>query len=330
MSTELGSGLVHAYVLDGKGGARRLDWAGVAAWTAADGVLWLHLDYSRPDVASWLEQESGLDPLVREALLDEDPRPRAVPHGDNLMMIIRGINQNQGSDPEDMISIRTWIEPRRIITLRHRVSRSLKSLGAEVEGGRGPTSTGDLAAHLVDRIVDHVLARVDSLHDEIAAAEDLVLSEKRGPDLRGSLADHRRRAIALRRFLAPQRDALTRLAGITTAWLDASHRQRIAESADRMMRAVEELDAARDRAAVTQEEIATRMAELSNTRIYILSIITAIFLPLGFVCSLLGVNVGGVPLQQEGWAFWALLGLFAIGVGIQIWIFRRRGWIKRD
>ena len=97
-----------------------------------------------------------------------------------------------------------------------------------------------------------------------------------------------------------------------------------------MTRTIEELDAARDRAAVTQEEVSSRMSELTNTRLYILSIITAIFLPLGFVCSLLGVNVGGVPLQTEGWAFWALVGIFIVGVAIQLWIFRRRGWIKRD
>ena len=57
-----------------------------------------------------------------------------------------------------------------------------------------------------------------------------------------------------------------------------------------------------------------------------LSIITAVFLPLGFVCSLLGVNVGGVPLQKADWAFWALCATFAIGVGAQLWIFKKRGW----
>lgn len=323
------SGLVHAYLLDGKGGARRLDWAGVAAWTPADGVLWMNLDYTAPDVVRWLEHDADLDPLVREALTDLDPRPRAVPHGDDLMLIIRGINQNQGSQPEDMISVRIWIEPHRILTMRHRLSRSLKAITADLERGKGPTGVGDLTAHLVDRIVDHVVARVDALHDAIADTEDVVLSEGRA-DVRADLADHRRRAIALRRFLGPEREALARLAILKLPWLDEQRTLWIAESAERMMRAIEELDAARDRAAVTQEEVASHLAELSNQRIYILSIITAIFLPIGFVCSLLGVNVGGVPLQDESWAFWALVGLFAVGVGVQLWLFRRVGWIKRD
>src|SRR5262249_21508340 len=152
------------------------------------------------------------------------------------------------------------------------------------------------------------------------------LGEARG-DLRGKIADLRRRAIALRRFLAPQREALTKLANIDLPWLDDSHHQRMVEVADRMTRTVEELDAARDRSAGTPEEPSSRQAETTNQRLYILSIITAVFLPLGFVCSLLGVNVGGVPFQHDDWAFWVLIALFAIGVAVQVWFFRRRGWI---
>jgi zinc transporter len=330
MSSTHGSGLVHALLLDGDGGARRLDWEEVAAWRAEDGALWLTLDYTEADVVHWLEHAAGLDYVVREALLEPDPRPRAVPHGDALLLVVRGINANHGSQPEDMISIRMWIEPRRILTIRHRPSRSLASIIADLDRGRGPTGIGELTAMLVDRLVDHVAARVDALHDAIADVEDRVLSERRGADVRASLADHRRRAIALRRFLGPEREALSRLASIPMPWLDAAQRAWVAEAADRMMRAIEELDAARDRAAVTHEEVSSHLAELSNQRIYLLSIITTVFMPLGFVCSLLGVRLGGVPLQDASWAFWALVAVFACGVVLQLWMFRRRGWLKRE
>lgn len=322
------TGLLHAFLLDGRGGARALDWDGVARWTAADGILWLALDYTAPDAAAWLAQRSQIDPPILEALLDEDPRPRAVAHGENLLLIARGINQNQGSEPEDMISIRTWIEPRRILTMRHRRSRSLESLAEALRAGRGPRDAAQLTAELVERIVEHVSVRVDRLGDAIAGFEDRVLGETSG-DLRMQVADHRRRAIALRRFLAPQREALAKLAQVAPPWFEPAHRARVLEEADRMTRTIEELDAARDRAGVTQEELASRLTETTNQRLYVLSLITSVFLPLGFVCSLLGVNVGGVPYKDAGWAFWALCGVFIVGVAIQLWIFRRMGWLGR-
>ena len=322
------SGLVHAYVLDGKGGVAKLDWAGVAAWQAEHGVLWLNLDYSAHDAQAWLAAESGIDPIVRDALLDDDPRPRSAPHGDDLLLIVRGINHADGSSPEDMISIRVWVEQHRVVTLRHRRSRSIKAIAGELERGTGPRDTGQLVTELVEKVVEHVSARVDTLGDAIAACEDQILTDNASvAELRTKLADLRRRAIALRRFLAPQREALAKLSLAQLPWFGVDHRARVIEVADRMTRTVEELDAARDRAAVTQEELGSRIAELTNRRIYMLSLITAVFLPLGFVFTLFSVNVGGVPLRDVSWAFWALCGTFVVGSGIQIWIFKRRGWL---
>ncbi len=314
MSTD---GLIHALLLDGKGGARSLDWEQVRAWTPSDGSLWMNLDYAGKAAVEWLGSASGVDVVFAEALTDPDPRPRAVAHGDALLLIVRGINNNAGAAPEDMISVRAWIEPSRIVTLRHRPSTSVRLLVSELERGIGPKSAADLMVTFVDRLIDHVVARIDKLGDAVAACEDQVLDEKPG-DVRAALADHRRRAIALRRFLAPQRDALTKLASANVSWLDREQRARISEVADHLVRTVEELDAARERAAVTQEELSSRVGEAANKRLYVLSIMTAVFLPLGFVCSLLGVNVGGVPFQRDEWAFWILCALFGVGVALQL------------
>jgi zinc transporter len=321
------SGLIHAFVLDGQGGGRRIDWDGIAAWTPEAGTLWLHLDYTAGDTARWLADRSGIDPVMLDSLLDRDPRPRAIAHGDDLLMIIRGINQNEGAQPEDMISVRCWFERRRVITVRHRISRSLKTLAGDLERGKGPRDAAEFAVQIADRIIDGVVLRVDTLSDAIAALEDLVVTETRKGDLRARIADHRRRAIALRRFLGPERDALAKLGQLALPWIANRHREQFGEIADRMARTLEELDAARERAAVTQEELSSRLAEQSNQRLYILSMLTAVFLPLGFVCALLGVNVGGVPFQHDQWAFWALVALFAIGVGLQLYWFKKRGWL---
>jgi zinc transporter len=315
------TGLLHAFLLDGQGGARTLDWKGVAAWKPEDGALWLNLDYTEDDAAAWLREHSRLDPLALAALLDADPRPRAAAHAADLLLISRGINLNVGATPEDMISVRSWVEPRRILTLHHRASTSLKSLIDDLEARRGPRSAADLTVQYVERTLEHVVTRVDVLGDEVAACEDRVLGGERG-EVRGLLAGHRRRAIALRRFLGPQREALARLSTIDVPWFDAQHRARITEAADRMTRTIEELDATRDRAGVTQEELASRVAEVTNQRLYLLAIITAVFLPLGFVTSLLAV-----PFAHDDWAFWALCGLLVAGVCTQLWLLRRRGWL---
>jgi zinc transporter len=319
-------GLVNAHLLDGAGGAVELDWDGVERWSPDDGILWINLDYAGADAQAWLGMRSGLDPVVRDALLDKDPRPRALAIGDALLLIVRAINLNAGSEPEDMVSLRVWIESRRIITMRHRPIRAIKTIAADLGRGKGPRGPGGFVAEMIGRCLEPVVTCVDGIDDAVALVEDEVLGahDRR---LRAQIADLRRRAIALRRFIAPQREAFTRLAAAALPWLDEQDRAHLREAADRMTRTVEELDAARDRAAVTHEEMASRLGEVTNQRLYVLSIMTAIFLPLGFVTSLLGVNVGGIPGREVSWGFWALCAGFAIAIVVQLVLFRRWRWL---
>ena len=105
------NGLVFSYLLDGKGGGTNIDWDGIGKWSAGQGTLWMHLDYASEQVQRWLRQQSGLTAITCEALLADETRPRWVSAGEGLMLILRGVNCNPGSDPEDMVSLRLWLEP---------------------------------------------------------------------------------------------------------------------------------------------------------------------------------------------------------------------------
>jgi len=77
--------------------------------------------------------------------------------------------------------------------------------------------------------------------------------------------------------------------------LDREQAFEICEEGDRITRYLEDLDLVRERAMVAQEEILGRMAQQQNARMYVLSIVAAIFLPLSFLTGLFGMNVAGLP-----------------------------------
>jgi zinc transporter len=145
--------------------------------------------------------------------------------------------------------------------------------------------------------------------------------------LRGELWQCRRQAIALRRYIAPQRDAIARMAIERVPWIDALAGQRLREAGDRITRYVEDLDAGRERAAIVQDELTTRLTEQMNRNMYLLSIFAGIFLPLSLIVGLLGINVGGIPGGEWPWAFTAVaLGTAAIGI-VEYLVIRRLRWL---
>jgi len=319
-------GLRHTRLLDGKGGAIDLDWDKVEAWSAEQGCLWLHFNYEDTDVVEWLRNRSGLSELAVEALLSGETRPRAQALRDELWLALRGVNLNPGSDPEDMVSIRLWTDGKRVISTRRRDLLSTSDVLKRLETGDGPVDAGELIVDLIDRIVMRMSDTVDNFEDSVMELEDKVLSTTPAT-LRYDLALLRKQTIAIRRYLAPEREALNRLVMEKLSWMTESYRLRLREISDRLIRHIEDIDAVRERAALAQEELQSRVTEQMNVRMYVLSIVAAIFLPLGFFTGLMGINVGGMPGVEDQGAFWVVVGLCVGLILLLAAVFRWKRWL---
>jgi len=321
----LESGLVTACVLDGQGGARQVDAAGVAGWRADAGPLWVHLNRESADAREWLENDSGIDALVVEAMLAESTRPRCQQFEEGVMLFLRGVNLNPGADPEDMVSIRLWIEPNRIISVRLRQLLTVQDIRQLLDQKRGPKSVGDFVVELSDGLVSRMVNVLGDIDDTVDRLQTEVL-DNGSARLRTELTHLRHEIISLRRYLAPQREALSRLTQTKLDWMDLDRQMALREQVDRVTRYVEDLDAARERAAVTQEELSNLLSEQLNSRMYVLSVVAAIFLPLGFLTGLLGINVGGIPLAENPLGFWIIGSVLLLIVILQLLVFRWRRW----
>ena len=76
---------------------------------------------------------------------------------------------------------------------------------------------------------------------------------------------------------------------------------------------------------MVHDQILDKRAEVMNRQLFILSAVAAIFLPLGLLTGLLGINVGGIPGVENPNAFWIVCaGLVAI-TGLLVWLFRKWG-----
>ena len=321
-----GNAIVYAYLLDGKGGGEAVDWKAIDNWNPSQGLLWIHLDLKMDDTRVWLENESGLHQITRESLLDQDTRPRNIVSDEGLLLILRGVNCNPGEDPEDMVAIRMLFSEHRIITTRYRRVMAVQDINNAINANKGPCSAGDFLVMVAERIADRMGEIVADIDDSVDELEDTVLTAEIH-ELRSILADLRRKAISLRRYIAPQRDVLFRLIQERISFLTDIDRAHLREVAERTARFVEDVDSARDRASITQEELNNKLSEQMNKAIYTLSIVAAIFLPLGLLTGLLGINVGGIPGAENRWAF-ALVVLILIGIaaGLLVW-FKKIKWI---
>lgn len=323
-------GLVCAYLLTGDGKAREAGWKEIRAWTPESGILWVHLNRAEAAAQSWLRKQAGLDPVMADALIASETRPRSLITEQGMLVSLRGINFNPGAEPEDMIAMRMFVEPRRIITTRTRKLMAVDDLRTLFDAGAGPKTASDCFLALAQSLIGRVSSVLDDLDDTADDLEEQLL-EPGGVDraLRDRLTILRRRAIAIRRYMAPQREALAKIADSTARQnpMDGNDVAILRELADQNTRAVEDLDAIRERAAVIQDELVNRLSDRLNRNSYILTVGAALFLPLTVVTSLLGVNVGGMDTGNVGPGFWLLCTVLGGFILVELILFKILKWI---
>ncbi|MCB1670567.1 MAG: zinc transporter ZntB [Gammaproteobacteria bacterium] len=319
-------GLIHAKLLDGQGGARDLDWHEVENWNPAMGTRWLHFDFCREEAQQWLIRDSGLNDIASTALITPETRPRAINRGDNMLLALRGVNLNPGSEPDDMVSVRIWTDGRQLISTRKRILQSTQDLLEDLKAGVGPTDAPSLLIQWVDRITQRMSGTVDNLEEEVDYLEERVVAGE-VKSVRLDLAGLRKQCITLRRYLAPQREAMNRLAAEPVSWLDEMDRLRLREINDRLIRHIEDIDAVRERAAAAHDELLTQMSEEMNRRSYVFTVVATIFLPLGFFTGLMGINVGGMPGVEDDTAFWIVVVLCVGLMSALAMLFRWNRWL---
>ena len=315
-----------AYEFDGNGGGESLTVSEIPNSINSPKPSWVHLDANHPDTKTWLGKEfPNMDPIVLNALLEDETRPRITEINDGILLILRGANLNDNSQPEDMVSIRLWVDKRGIISLRKRKLRAVGDIEESIKVGLGPKSTSEFICTLVNALfkrMEPVLASLDEMTDNI---EENIISNPSSKH-REEIVDIRRKAIIFRRYMAPQRDAIINLRNSNLSWFDSSNIKSITESINHVTRFIEDLDTIRERAQIIKDELSNILSDKLNRNMYLLSVIAAIFLPLGFLTGLLGVNIGGIPGVDNSYAFGFFCGILFVIVMIQIYIFKKNKW----
>lgn len=314
-----------AWILSPDGKAVALSPEQVSASMDDPRPTWLLLNRTAPGLEDWLVDNAIVRPELIKPLLMEDTRPRCDQFKEGVLLNLRGVNLNPGADPEDMLSLRMWITDRAIVMLhRHRIM-AIEDMTALLKLGEGPESIGHFLTLIADNLTERMSPVVQGLEEHLDQMDSLLDVADARTDHRAlldQLAGIRPVVTALRRFIAPQQVALSKLSTLQVEWLDELDRVSLRHTVDQVTRIVEDLDALRERATITKDAIQQNMSDAMTKSMNWLSAVAFVFLPLGFLTGLFGINVGGMPGIDNPWAF-AIVCVALTAIGIALWAFMR-------
>jgi zinc transporter len=312
--------------LVGDGGVRAVPVEEAAGYRGED-FLWVHLEGRDEVDRDFLKRQADIPDIAANALVATETRPRCDALEDGAIVNLRGPGDLPPDDADRLVSIRMWVRRNRVTSLSRRKLSATAAVQTLAEAGR-ILDAGDLVAAFAREISRQLDPQVADLGDTLDGCES-ALDAGNLYRLRTQIAEIRSEAIAFRRFVSPNRDALVELAGLDFDWLAPDDRLHIREAADRFARMTEELESVRERSALLHEQLTDLRAEQMDQRSLLISIVAFIFLPLTFITGLLGMNVEGIPFAHHPGAFWGVTGFCVlVGAGVLAWFVRER-WFRR-
>ncbi|EKS68266.1 MULTISPECIES: transporter [Caballeronia] len=324
-------GFISAFSFAG-GEALRLTWDEARAAVAGDGPTWLHLSANDDAVEGWLEGVTSMPDVAREFLNGEDKRPR-VHIGSNFMYGVVADLELVAKTPDATApdareanratgALRFYVDRHRMITVRARPLQSTDRLRHAVLEGAMFRDTVDLFAGLIRALNDTFADRIDEIGDCLDDVEESVL-EGGHARCRSVLGDVRRRLVEVRRFIDPERNALTQLVLRKLEWAEPRSMEALVQAIQVLNGLGGGLEGLYERAKLLQDEIAAALSEDINRKLLWLAIMSALLLPATLVTGIFGMNVAGLPGTKDPASFWIVVGVMACCAAITIFLLRR-------
>jgi magnesium transporter len=275
---------------------------------------------------------TALQALLAPHEHDDEPRPRIESHGDYVLGILLLPVEVPNDDRLYYQEIDFVATTDVLVTVSKTPPGEQPFDPAPAkEACRADEDTGMYVYHLVDEVAEKYLDVIDALDDEIDELEDLV-ADSRPSEIGRHIRGLRHDMLHVRRTLAPTRDAVRKIVDDRVELDKGELFPRDVEIAfgsafDKLLRASEGLDAARDSLAGIRDYLQGKIANDQNEVMKRLTLIASLLLVPTFIVGLYGQNFHHIP--ELGWTFgywWSWAWILGTTVA-QLVFFRWKKWV---
>jgi zinc transporter len=291
----------------------------------ATATHWTWRSYQLSDMRARHEiaTEPALPPPVRDAFLSAGHGCHIDLEGDWLYGDLPDLRHDYSAEARGLGHFRFAFNDTMLIGGRKQPLQSVDKIRKAIDNGsRKFRSPAELIEAVMGQSLDGMTTELAGLGDTLDGIEDRIVCDAWHNE-RQALVDARRQLVVIHRQMA----TLTSL----FRHLDHSHRNdlpdaindmaaRLSHRAHTLHHDGEQLQA---RARLLQDELMAKLTTQSNQLLYMLSVMTAVLLPMTIVSGLFGMNVGGLPLVDTPVGFWVASAI-SLAVAVVVYLFVRR------
>ena len=317
------TGIVWVYRFRPDGSAEVIPNTAVDAALSDQGAgwVWIHLALADMRCRNWIAQHAPVSELAREVLGGADTHLRLDILGSEIVGVLPDLHQELGGRGEELVRLRFVMTERMLITARQRPLHSVDSNRRAIDSGKRFPSAVSFFDAVIDEFADAVGRLAEKLGKELDGIEENVMHDEPA-DHRPRIGRVRLQAVRVHRQLAQLRTMFHRIEPRMIAD-NAPVAQAMRALAQKLDAIDHEVASLHERARLLLDEVAAKMTEITNRRLFTLSVLTACLLPPTLVTGFFGMNTKDLPLQNLEGGTWLALLVAAVAAAACYWALRR-------
>jgi len=299
----------------------------------AYGLTWLNISSPTALEAQWLAANYDFHELdIEDVLSRRQQRSKIDEYPEYLFIVLHFPRYDKRTERLQAAELDIFLAEDLLITLPKEPLKPLSAMWAQCEAreeerarhmGKG---SGYLVYEIVDRMYDYCFPILNRIAFKLDTIEDEIFEGKNDEVVR-SISNAKQEIINYRKIVKPQRPTLRGLERATQRYAPEDLELYFDDIVDKGERIWDELENAKEVVEALDSTNESVIRSRQNDLIRVLTLFSAVLLPLTLVTGFYGMNTGGLPFASKWWGSLIVLGFMGAISGGLAWFFRRKRWL---
>jgi magnesium transporter len=276
-----------------------------------------------------LGQRFKIHPLTMEDILDMAQRPKFEEYKQSLYVAVKALDFRPDTFELVTEQITFFANDRVVISFQENdedsfanVRKRLLNDGSKIRSRK----TDYLLYALIDAIVDEYYIILDQIEEMMDTMEEEILSDTER-DTKSKIHKLKLATLTIRRTILPLREAVSHFSRSEHYIIQQETRPFLRDLQDHTSQVMEALEGFRDMIQSLYDLFVSEINFKMNNVIQVLTIVTSIFIPLGFLTGLYGMNFEYMPELGWRYSYFVLWGVMLVISGSLLYYFKHKKWI---
>jgi magnesium transporter len=294
-------------------------------------IIWVDMDKPKEEV----DDRVLLDVFKFHPLSVEDCRadrhhPKVEEFPEYLYFILHGVTAKTDSEHFNTIELDGFLGRNFVVTYHHEMFRSINHVKESLRSTPSACQRGAayLLYQILDRLVDYYSPVLDDFDESIVGLEDKIFS-LRTPDnsILEQIQHLKRSVLRLRRISSKQLNVIYRISHGEFQLIPPEMLPFFRDIHDHLTRIADLSESYRDLIGGALDSYLSVVSNRTNDIMKVLTIFSAVMLPLTFIAGLYGMNFDNLPELHYQYSYFVVIGVMLAVALAMLMFFWRKGWI---